>query len=62
MDVNSYLRSVYRKDNQIYKVVAVAVDPTIELRNLETGDTVHLVIGSLLYKEYEQLVPKEKNG
>jgi hypothetical protein len=49
------LEDVFRKDDRVYKVVGITDKPTVTLEATDTGERVHLVIGSPLFLEYTQL-------
>ena len=58
--MSEYLDSMWRKDGRIYKTVAVIQDPAVVIEDVECPtERRTLVIGSMMYEEYERLTPNE---
>ncbi len=55
---DEYLKSVYRKDGQLWETIGMITDPAVVIRNVVSGEQRTIVVGCLLYQEFEQLVPR----
>lgn len=49
------LTDLFRRDGSVFEVVGITDKPTVTLADVASGERVHLVIGSPLFGEYEQL-------
>jgi hypothetical protein len=60
----SDLGCYFIKNNEIYEAIAYASEPTLELKNIRTGQKEVVVIGSLVSEEYNKLfyIPATNKG
>lgn len=49
----------FKNRNQEYECIAYTDNPTITMKNLETGEKINMVIGSMLANEFEEIVEED---
>ena len=52
----SELGKYFIKDNEIYQAIGYTEDPTMELKNIVTGQTMSVVVNSPLADNFKKLV------
>lgn len=56
------LYGVYRRGNDLFRVLTIADRPTMTLKNVETGETIGGVIGAAIFDDFVELVPKQASA
>ena len=51
----------FKNGNQEYECIAYADKPTITMKNLETGEKINMVVGSMLANEFEEIIEEDNN-
>ena len=49
-----------KNGNQEYECIAYADKPTITMKNLETGEKINMVVGSMLANEFEEIIEEDE--
>ena len=51
----------FKNRNQEYECIAYTDNPTITMKNLETGEKINMVVGSMLANEFEEIIEEDNN-
>ena len=53
------LYGIYRRGNDLFRVLTIADAPTMTLVNIETGEKVGGVIGAPIFDDFVEVIPKQ---